>query len=168
MDLVTLVSEPTNLGPSMASVLGDAVDANTSMLRHTDSLEIGTTVRISTICAVGDQLSDPSDVILRVKDPLGAETFPALFSPGTGTFSGDLVVDLSGQWRFRWETTGPNAVREGSFIVRRSAYGALGDVIPPDVDDAWGVGQWGSFPWPGTTTDSTWGTFPWGQSPWGG
>lgn len=169
MDLVTLVSEPTNLGPSLASVLGDATDANTSMLRHTDSLEVGTMARLSTIVSIAGLLTDPYDLILRVKNPAGTETFPSLSSTGVGTFAGDFRVDYAGQWRFKWvasSPSGPTAIREGSFIVRKSAYGDLGDVVIPS--DAWGVGDWGSFPWPGDDTDTTWSSFGWGQSPWGG
>lgn len=168
MDLVTFVNEPTNLGPSISSQLGDTVNASTSVLRHTDALDVGTTIRLSTIVAVDQVLIDPEVVAVRVRDPQGNEIVPGIFRSAIGTYGADVIATSSGQWRFRWETLGPIAVRSGSFIVRKDIYDA-GEIPPNVISDAWGIGVWGSFPWPGEGPDDefTWGAEAWGQALWG-
>jgi hypothetical protein len=38
--------------------------------------------------------------------------------------------------------------------------------VTPSESDAWGIGSWSSFDWPGDTSTSPWGAFPWGQDQW--
>lgn len=87
----------------------------------TKDLEIGTTARIATTLKEQKVLTDPTTVVLRVKPPTGATTTPTVVRDSVGAFHGDVVVNKAGQWRFRWESTGPTSAEEGSFVVRKSS-----------------------------------------------
>lgn len=67
--------------------------------------------------------TDPSTVKLRVVSP-GATTTNYTYAGATitklstGVYYVDLLVQESGGWEFRWETTVPETAEEGSLVVR--------------------------------------------------
>ena len=73
---------------------------------------------------------DPSTVILKVLDPNGSSTSytygtdAALIKTSVGDYYRDVTPDMSGRWRWRWETTGTDQTIaiEGDFIVQRSPF----------------------------------------------
>lgn len=87
--------------------------------------------------ALGAQ-ADPTAVTLTVRDPSGVESSvtpsPAVegdlpvasaatgqtLTDVTGVYKGEVAIDSSGLWRYRWEGTGAiTEAGEGSFHVRR-------------------------------------------------
>lgn len=107
----------------------------------------------------------PDAVLLRVKDPTGVETFPDVIETSGLVFRSEVVGNLEGQWRYRWETDDPIFAYEGSFLIRNSAYGARG--VAPSSSDDWGAGNWARFNWPDYEPPLLWGIGPWGPAPWG-
>lgn len=84
------------------------------------NLEVGTTVRLSTTLKVEKTLVDAATIQVILKRPDGTTTHPVVVREGVGTFHADVVPNLHGQWKYRWESTDPISAEEGSFIVRKS------------------------------------------------
>lgn len=88
-----------------------------------DDYDLGTTVRIKgTLRAEGVPV-DGDSVTLKVRRPDKTETTLAFTQDGPGNYYRDVVVDQPGQWHYQWYSASPGALEEGSFIVRRSAFG---------------------------------------------
>jgi hypothetical protein len=51
-------------------------------------------------------LYTPATVSLRVVDPLGVETFPALDNYGVGHYRADVTLPTAGAWTFYWVVNG--------------------------------------------------------------
>lgn len=61
---------------------------------------------------------DPSTVTFKIKSPSGVTTTPSVTNEaGTGNFSSSKVVNEYGLWNWRWETTGPVIVDQGTINV---------------------------------------------------
>lgn len=73
---------------------------------------------------------DPDTVTFRVRSPCGVErvfvygTDAALIKASTGDYYIDFVPDRSGQWHYRWESTGVDRSIsiEGKFLVQHSPF----------------------------------------------
>lgn len=88
---------------------------------------VGDSVHLSTVLAVDGVPTDASDTMtLTVVAPDGTETTPTPNHDGTGEYSLDLLVNVSGHWWYRWEAAGQGA-DEGEL----DAYTAFSD-LPPD------------------------------------
>lgn len=90
-----------------------------------EAVDVGTTMRLSQTFTTLDAAAtpiDPGNVALLVKDPNGGVRSPTLVRDSTGNYHAELFVATAGQWRWRWQTQGPERAKEGSFIVRRSEY----------------------------------------------
>ena len=70
-----------------------------------------------------------------------------------GEYHAEVVVDMAGQWRFRWVSEDPDRVAEGSFVVRRSEYT---NYDPPPVPSGLTWGQLVTLPW-GAFRNLRWG-----------
>jgi len=72
--------------------------------------------------ATGDHI-DPTSVALEVKDPSGFTDSKTPTHDSTGHYHFDLDLTMSGQWFYRWESTGTGqAAEEGSLNVRTSQF----------------------------------------------
>lgn len=75
-------------------------------------------------------LADPSTVRLLIRKPRQApevHTWPGgdgvIVHDGAGLFHADRLPDVSGLWRYRWETTGDPTVSEpGELFVRYDSF----------------------------------------------
>ena len=68
-------------------------------------------------------LTNPTAVVLRVKDPAGAVTTPVTTTGAAGVYEHDLSLTLEGTWIYRFEGTGAvQAAEEGEVYVRNSAF----------------------------------------------
>ena len=92
---------------------------------------VNSPVRIAANFQDEDQIDvDPSTVKIRVLSPAGTETSytygtdAELIKLNTGDYYIDFTPDTSGQWFYRWETTGTNKALayEGSFRVQYSQH----------------------------------------------
>lgn len=72
---------------------------------------------------------DPTEVVFKFKDPDGVEvvrSYPddvTLVKDAAGKYRSDIIANISGTWKYRFEGSG-NVVasEEGEFYVRRSAF----------------------------------------------
>lgn len=78
--------------------------------------------------SVGDPV-DPTTVTFKYTNPSGTTvalvygTDAELVKDEVGAYSVDLTPDESGQWLYRWESTGDGqAAEHGEFIVEPSAF----------------------------------------------
>jgi len=75
---------------------------------------------------VTDDPVDPTTVLLRVSRPDGVQlpyTLADFTHPSTGLYQKQLVPDLTGIWRYRWQGIGvANATFEKVFEVRPSIF----------------------------------------------
>lgn len=102
-------------------------------------IETGTTVRLKIVVKVDGVPADPDTLVVLVKDPVGNVAQPDVVHDSLATYHADFVVEYSGQWRYRWESTGPVSAEEGSFVVSKSQYGSPWiNVIGagPDISEA--------------------------------
>jgi len=61
---------------------------------------------------------DPSTVVFKIKSPNGTVSTPTVVNEaGTGNFSSSKVVNEYGDWEWRWLTTGPTIVDQGTITV---------------------------------------------------
>jgi len=61
---------------------------------------------------------DPSTVTFKIKSPSGAISTPSVTDePGTGNYSASKVVNEYGLWEWRWITTNPIVVDQGTINV---------------------------------------------------
>lgn len=103
--------------------------------------DIGDELRLGIAFAVGESLTDPTDVTVRIYTPSGA-ALTGSYTVGVGDDGGDLTVvrdsagvfytlftpDEAGDWWHRWEGTGAvNAAEDERFVVRRSRFYPLPD-----------------------------------------
>lgn len=71
---------------------------------------------------------DPGTVKLRVLDPLGGESIydyaeEEITRDGAGTYHRDVTPQISGEWHYRWESTGAGqGAEEGRFFVRHTPF----------------------------------------------
>lgn len=72
-----------------------------------NTYDVGTAVRLSV--AFTDNTgtpADPSDVLLRVKDPSGETSLPSVTRDGVGLYHCDVVLSLTGNYFYRYEGSG--------------------------------------------------------------
>ena len=70
-----------------------------------------------------NQPTNPSAVVLRIRDPLNVETRPTVTNVALGTYSAIVTPTSSGIWHSRWEGTGAvMAAIENKFEVEPSAF----------------------------------------------
>lgn len=86
--------------------------------------DIGDGIRITaTFTNLAGALADPTTVVFRVLDPLGAMTTPSFSRDSLGVYYADIVATAKGVWLYRWEGTGSVTVaEESSFTVRSSNF----------------------------------------------
>lgn len=61
---------------------------------------------------------DPASVVFKLKKPSGASVTPTVANDaGTGNFSSSYVVDEYGTWEWRWVTSNPAVVDQGTITV---------------------------------------------------
>ena len=66
---------------------------------------------------------DPAAVVLRVLDPAGTETQPAVEKTATGRYAATVQLSQPGVWYWRWQTALPDvSASEGSLTVLRSRF----------------------------------------------
>ena len=71
---------------------------------------------------------DPTTVTLKTKSPSGIDatyvygTDSEVTRTDAGDYVGTITPDESGQWFYRWETTGGVIATEGTFLVQRSRF----------------------------------------------
>src|SRR4051812_34396859 len=89
-----------------------------------EAVDVGTTVYLAHSFSIDDSnLIDPTTVDFYARNPNGAEvTPPVVARDGIGQYHVELFVPVSGQWRYRFVSSEPALVKEGSFVVRRSQY----------------------------------------------
>lgn len=95
--------------------------------------EIGTRVRlIGKFKDFQQQPGSPTTVTLKVRDPSGTQTTPAItantqaedgVTPEVGTYFGDVTVDATGVWLYRFEGVGLiETTGEGEFYVDATSF----------------------------------------------
>lgn len=98
--------------------------------------DVGTTYRLwrefRTLDTVG-VLVDPAEVDLTFEDPQGYRYTVNTTRESQGLYYGDVRLQASGQWRYRWVSEDPRFVYEGSFLVRRS------EIEQPNDEDGFPV-----------------------------
>lgn len=90
--------------------------------------DVGTTVPLFHTFETLDRVAvpvDPETVALVVKDPNGGVNQADVVREDVGVYRSEAVALIAGQWRFRWTSTNPDRVHEGSFLVRRSEFDAF-------------------------------------------
>ncbi len=86
------------------------------------TLYAGATVRFTVAVAdIAGAAATPSTISLTLRSPTGARTTPTPAASATGAYYAEHQCDEAGTWHYRWETTGPAAVTEGSVTITRSA-----------------------------------------------
>jgi len=67
---------------------------------------------------------DPTVVVFTVESPSGIISTPTVVNePGTGNFSALKVVDEYGNWDWRWTTTNPTVVDQGTIsVIEKNIY----------------------------------------------
>jgi hypothetical protein len=71
------------------------------------SYTIGQLVHLSVAFKVGATLTDPTTIVLTIKDPAGAITTPTVpAKDSTGNYHYDLSVTLAGTYWYTWAGTG--------------------------------------------------------------
>lgn len=93
-----------------------------------NAFDVGTLVRVAALFQTAAGVAtDPGGVVFKVKKPsgtvltytygVGAE----VVKDSTGNYHVDVLVDLAGRWRYRFEgTTFAQAAKEGQFTVKPS------------------------------------------------
>lgn len=85
--------------------------------------DVGTTVRVEADFRVDGNLTDPSEVRVRVRQPDGTEQSNFATKVSQGRYSYRFVVNMPGYWHYRFEGFGGAAgVEEGTFKVRKSQF----------------------------------------------
>lgn len=89
--------------------------------------DVGDSVRTTALFKVNGTLTDPSGITLRVKSPSGSITtltYPTGISKNsTGSYSADIELTASGDWWYRWESTGTvRSARERRLSVRKTEF----------------------------------------------
>lgn len=84
----------------------------------------GDLVRLTgTFKNASDALTNPTAVVLRIKDPAGTVTTPTPTNTSTGVFDYDLSLNLEGTWTYRFEGTGAvQQAEEDTLFVRNSVF----------------------------------------------
>lgn len=94
--------------------------------------DIGDVVRISGVfTTLPSTAVDPATVKLFVKRPAGGDQIELTYGvgseitrDGTGSYHADVPIDMAGDWKYRWVSTGAGKAAEpGWFTVRRSNVG---------------------------------------------
>lgn len=69
----------------------------------------------------GGQPVDPATLIVKVRKPQsGAVVEPAVSHDDVGVYSATVTTDEAGRWFYRVESTNPDDVVEGHFLVGQS------------------------------------------------
>ena len=91
--------------------------------------QVGDSTRLSNdFKDVDGVLTDPTTIVLKVKDPSGTTDVYTYASAqverdATGQYHRDIAIDEPGTWHWRWEGAGAIvAVDEDFFYVTRSAF----------------------------------------------
>ena len=88
--------------------------------------DVGDSIRLKAYFKREDVLTDPTSVVLKVKDPTGATTIydygaSEVTRETTGTYYKDIIVEDSGRWNYRFEGSGSvTATEEYYFVVERT------------------------------------------------
>lgn len=87
------------------------------------SYKIGDQIRISVrIIRLGVK-SDPTSILLRIKNPSNIQTIYAPLKSSIGEYYYDLSLLESGNWYYKWEASGDaSGVDEGSIYVEKSKF----------------------------------------------
>lgn len=71
-------------------------------------------------------LADPTDVELKIRNPIGSVSTPTVLRMSTGVYYYDLTTSISdphGRWEYRFEGTGAvTSAEEAAFFLRRSDF----------------------------------------------
>ena len=90
------------------------------------SYEIGNRVTLSAVfkSEVTGTFTDPTTVVVRVRDPIGVETTPTpIIHEGTGLYNITIDPEVPGIWVYRWEGAGAVvAVDERRFEIRGTVF----------------------------------------------
>lgn len=84
-----------------------------------NAFDVGDTVRLTATFRDPDgNLMDPASVTLQIRKPSGEVVSVPVVRDSTGVYHGDVTVDESGLWTYRWYA--PGGAEEGAFFVRFS------------------------------------------------
>lgn len=111
------------------------------MTSYEDQFVRGNVIRLTgryTDALNGDVPVEPDDVVLRIRPPVGPEVGYG-YNPGpivkaagyVGVYYYDLLLDATGPWEWRWESSGAVvAADEGKVVVRTSPFPVVGPLVP--------------------------------------
>lgn len=92
----------------------------------TNTYDKGDAVRLNASFTIGGVATNPTNILLRIKDQSGNETIVTtgtISELSTGNWFYDVQVTGSGQWWYRWEGSGNlTAVDENSLLVDPSEF----------------------------------------------
>src|SRR4051794_6342339 len=89
------------------------------------AVDVGTTKRLSfSVCTLDYAATplDPESITLQTRNPRGHIQDQTVVRESTGEFYVEIPLPYSGQWWYRWTTSGPQRSKQGSFLVRRSGF----------------------------------------------
>lgn len=67
--------------------------------------------------------TDPTAVVLRVRNPAGVTSTPTPTRDSAGVYHYDLSLDTVGEWAYRWEGTGAvTTAEEATLYVRATRF----------------------------------------------
>lgn len=93
-----------------------------------NTYDIGEGVWVQGTWRVDGELTDPDEVVIDIRNPVGdidtfLDTSPEMEHPGDGVFRVVVIPDLPGRWRYRVKGTGAaSAIDESEFRVVRSDF----------------------------------------------
>jgi hypothetical protein len=71
-----------------------------------NTYEVGDLVRLSAEFRIGSTLTNPTSVVVTLKDPDGTTTSPSAVNDGTGLYYADVTLNKPGVWHYRFQGTG--------------------------------------------------------------
>lgn len=95
-------------------------------MSRADYYPLGTAIYLFAL--VANRFDDPvapTNISLRLQRPDGTEftvVVPPMVNEELGRYSHEFVPDANGLWRYRWETTNPQAADEGAFHISASHF----------------------------------------------
>jgi hypothetical protein len=93
-----------------------------------NTYDVGDGIRLKAQFKVTGSFVDPTIIDLEVRDPLGSIDYyyyasGTIFQEAVGKYFRDIFVNRSGQWWYRWASTGTVlASDEAYLIVERSVF----------------------------------------------
>jgi hypothetical protein len=95
-----------------------------------DKITVGETVKFTAqITNLKNQLTDPVGIMFKIKNPIGVSTTylygtdAQILKDSVGKYSIDLILDVVGTYKIRWETVSPNvSIEENTIIAEKTIY----------------------------------------------